>query len=85
MFRSRIASGVIASILLVGSATAAQTPIVIEKWPDDVPCNVLKKYPDGTYEITVPYTLYYTTHTGLKMKNTRETRYWDVKCKGKTL
>jgi hypothetical protein len=49
--------------------------ITIERWPDDVPCRVLKKYPDGTYEITVPYMLYYTLHRSTKFKNLGVTRY----------
>jgi hypothetical protein len=47
---------------------------------------VLKKHPDGTYEITVAWTRFFQTHTaGTKYRNTRETSYWDQKCKGQTL
>ncbi len=49
-----------------------------------MPCGVLKKHPDGTYEITVPWTRFFQTHTGTKYRNTRETKYWDQKCKGLT-
>jgi hypothetical protein len=58
--------------------------IVIAHWPEDVPCNVLKKYPDGTNEITVPYMLYYQLHSSTKLRNLRVTRYWDRKCAGRT-
>ena len=62
----------------------AEEPINIEKWPDDVPCDKLKKGADGSYEMTVPWARFYTIHTSGKWKNTRETAYWDQKCKGKT-
>ena len=83
---NRLAPVMAAAVLLVAFAAAiqAQQPINIEKWPDDVPCEVLKKSPDGTYEITVPWTRFFQTHTGTKYRNTRETKYWDQKCKGLT-
>ncbi len=71
-------------VALLAPAPAAEAPINIEQWPDDVPCDKLKKHPDGTYEMTVPWSRFFTVHTGGKWKNTRETRFWDVKCKGKT-
>jgi hypothetical protein len=58
--------------------------LVIAHWPEDVPCRVLKKYPDGTYEITVPYMLYYQLHSRTKLRNLNVTRYWDRKCMGAT-
>ena len=74
--------------LIAAVPTRTQTlppnTIAIERWPDDVPCRVLKKYPDGTYEITVPYTLYYTLHRSTKFKDLGVTRYWDRKCRGQT-
>jgi hypothetical protein len=71
-------------VLAAFSITAQAQAINVEKWPDDVPCNVLKKDPDGSYEITVPITRFFVTHTGMKYKNTRETLYWDQKCKSAT-
>ena len=55
--------------------------ITVERWPDDVPCRVLKKYPDGTWEITVPYMLYYTLHRSTKFKSVGVTDYWERKCR----
>jgi len=53
---------------------------------NDVPCKILKKHPDGTYEITVGWTRFFQTHApGTKYRNTRETSFWDQKCKGQTL
>ena len=66
-------------------AVRAEAPINIENWPDDVPCDKLKKNADGSYEMTVPWARFFQVHTGGKWKNTRETHYWDQKCKGKTL
>ena len=82
----RVATAFAAAAVLAGSAASLQAePINIENWPDDVPCNVLQKHPDGTYEITVPWTRFFQVHAaGTKYRNTRETKYWDQKCKGQT-
>jgi hypothetical protein len=83
--RRRLAAGVSAILWVVAVSPAGQAePLNIETWPDDVPCDVLKKHPDGTYEMTVPWVRYFTIHSGGTWKNTRETRYWDQHCKGKT-
>lgn len=66
------------------AAQAQQQPLDIETWPNDVPCDKLKKDADGAYELTVPWRRFFTVHTHGRWKNTRETRYWDQKCKGKT-
>jgi hypothetical protein len=86
MLSNRIAASIAAALCLPVLCLAAQAepPINIEKWPDDVPCDKLKKNADGSYEMTVPWARYYQVHTGGKWKNTRETSYWDQKCKGKT-
>jgi hypothetical protein len=86
MLLNRVAKSVLLAGFLAALSLAvqAQQPINIDKWPDDVPCDKLKKDADGSYEMTVPWTRYFTVHTGGKWKNTRETRYWDQKCGGKT-
>jgi hypothetical protein len=86
MSSNRIVAGIAAGFFLAAysSIALAQQPINIEKWPDDVPCDALKKGADGSYEMTVPWVRFYSIHTGGKWKNTRETAYWDQKCKGKT-
>jgi hypothetical protein len=64
----------------------AEEPLNVENWPGDVPCNVLKKHSDGTYEITVAWNRFFQRHApGTKYRNTRETDYWAQKCKGQTL
>lgn len=70
----------LALILMVPARTATLPPhtINIERWPEDVPCRVLKRYSDGTWEITVPYTLYRTLQS-TKIKGGAE--YWDRKCR----
>src|SRR5207248_4565660 len=72
-------SALLAAAVLTASCVSASgaEPMIVETWPDDIPCNVLKKHPDGAYEITVPWIRFFTTHTGGKWKNTRETAYWD--------
>ena len=61
----------------------AEELLNVETWPNDVPCKILKKHPDGTYEITVGWTRFFQTHApGTKYWNTPETSYWDQKCKG---
>ena len=85
---------VTASIVALAAVVCAALPcdaqslpphtLMIAHWPEDVPCNVLKKYPDGTYEITVPYMLYYQLHSSIKLRNLNVTRYWDRKCRGLT-
>ena len=73
-----------ASTLPCDAQTLPPHTLMIAHWPEDVPCNVLKKYPDGTYEITVPYMLYYQLHSSIKLRNLNVTRYWDRKCAGLT-
>lgn len=92
LIRSRLkaaAAIVVASALLAAAPARAQTlppnTINIERWPQDVPCKVLKRYPDGTWEITVPYTLYYTLHSSTKFRNLGVTDYWEHKCRGQPL
>jgi hypothetical protein len=87
MFSGRLAASLAVAAFLIGfsAAVQAEQPINVETWPDGVPCEALKKHPDGTYEITVPWTRFFQTHTaGTKYRNTRETAYWDRKCKGQT-
>ena len=79
----RVLCGICLAGLLAGPALA-DAPINIEKWPDDVPCDKLKKNADGSYEMTVPWARFYQVHRGGRWKNTRETAYWDKHCAGKT-
>jgi hypothetical protein len=88
MFLNRRAGGLAVIIFLVGcsAVASAEEPLNIENWPDDIPCNVLKKHPDGAYEITVAWNRFFQRYApGTKYRNTRETAFWDQKCKGQTL
>lgn len=77
-----------ATVLVVLAMFPARTQtlppgtINVEHWPQDVPCRALKRYPDGTWEITVPYTLYQTLHRSTKIKGLKVTEYWERKCRG---
>lgn len=79
-------AAVLALVLIVPARTETLPPhtINIEHWPKDVPCRVLKRDPDGTWEITVPYTLYEILQRGTKIKGLEVTEYWDRECRGQT-
>jgi hypothetical protein len=82
-----VATAIVLGVLAIFPARTQTLPpgtINIGRWPDDVPCRVLKRYPDGTWEITVPYTLYYTLHRSTKFKGVGVTGYWERKCRGLT-
>ena len=88
MSTKQLAAGLAIIFFLIGVSPVvwAQEPLTVENWPGDIPCDVLKKHPDGTYEITVKWSRFFQTHApGTKYRNTRETAYWDQKCKGQTL
>jgi hypothetical protein len=85
---SRFVLALVVAIAAVPPACAFnQLPpgtIIVSHWPEGLPCNVLKKYPDGTYEITVPFVTFGTIHLKAKYKGTEITRYWDRECRGRT-
>ena len=88
MLSSRLATGFVPAICLieVPSVAQAEEMLSVENWPGDIPCNVLKKHPDGTYEITVAWNRFFQRHApGTKYRNTAKTAFWDKKCKGQTL
>ena len=84
MFSIRLAADVVAVFVAAWSVAAQAQAINVEKRPDDVPCDALRKKPDGSYDVTKPITRFFVTHTGMTYKNTREPKYWDQKCKGAT-
>jgi len=88
MVAKRRAAGLAIIFFLIGFSPVvwAEEPLNVENWPSDIPCNVLKKHPDGAYEITVAWNRFFQRHApGTKHRNTRETSFWDQKCKGQTL
>jgi hypothetical protein len=85
MFSNRRAAALAIIFFLIGFAAVVQAeePLNVENWPSDIPCNVLKKHPDGRYEITVPWNRFFQRHApATRYRNTRETAFWDQKCKG---
>ena len=86
MVSLRLAASLLAMFLIGTLVTAsAEEMLNVENWPGDIPCNVLKKHPDGTYEITVAWSRFFQRHApGTKYRNTAETAFWDKKCKGQT-
>ena len=65
---------------LAGAAARADEPIDVQVWPNDVPCSILQKNPDGSIETTAPIRRFFSVHPHMKYRNTRETAYWDRKC-----
>jgi hypothetical protein len=83
---SRLLVMFLAFAILAPGVASADDILNVENWPGDIPCNVLKRHPDATYEITVPWRRFFTTHlAGVTYRHTRETQFWDAACKGKTL
>ena len=78
-------AAVLGLLAVVPARTQALRPDVIhiEHWPEDVPCRVLKHYPDGNWEITVPYELSYSVHQSSKFKDPAVADYWGRKCRGR--
>src|SRR5947208_16565486 len=64
MVSKRRATGLAIIIFLIGFSGAAwaEEPLNIENWPGDIPCNLLKKHPDGAYEITVAWNRFFQRH-----------------------
>jgi hypothetical protein len=79
-----VATALILGVLAMFPARTQTLPpgtINIEHWPQDVPCRVMKRYPDGTWEITVPYTLYQALHRSAKFKGEAIAGYFERKCR----
>jgi hypothetical protein len=66
-------------------SVAQAEELKINKWPDDVPCDAIRKNPDGSYtqikDIVLPGN---KRISGNILKDSGETRLWDQKCAGKT-
>jgi len=63
------------------AAIPAYADINVTKWPDDVPCNAIKKGPGGVWALTT------TVHQGPITRKSGEMfadrpviEYWDRKC-----
>jgi hypothetical protein len=81
--RSFALVSIVAMLVLNSDGVWAQTNI--KKWPDDVPCDAVKKNPDGSYTQLIDLMM-----GSMPMpkktygKDSAETRSWDSKCAGKT-
>ena len=78
---------VIAAALWLTSAVwsgAQAEELRIDKWPDDVPCDALRKNPDGSYTLVKDIRLSGNVYSNMRSKNTADTHLWDQKCAGKT-
>ncbi len=72
-----------AAAAVLGSTPARGEEIRVNKWPDDVPCDAVKKNPDGSYTQLKPIMMGSMPMPAKTYKNTPETRAWDQKCAGK--
>jgi hypothetical protein len=81
--RSIVPVLILVMLVLDSGGLCAQTKI--KKWPDDVPCDAIRKNPDGSYtqiidlmmgSMPMPKRTY--------SKDSAETRAWDSKCAGET-
>jgi hypothetical protein len=80
-----IASIIVAVTLALESGAMRAEDIPAKNWPDDVPCDAVKKNPDGSYTQTKDLMI-----GSVRMskntygKDTAEARAWDRKCIGKS-
>ena len=83
----RLPALILAVVALALESGAMQAEdIQVKKWPDDVPCDAVKKNPDGSYTQTKDLMMGINLMSGNTFgKNTPEVRAWDKKCIGKRL
>jgi len=71
---------VVVALALESGAMRAQD-IQVKKWPDDVPCDAVKKNPDGSYTQTKDLMMgRMRMEQNTYAKDTTEARAWDRKC-----
>jgi hypothetical protein len=75
--RSSAVAAAVASCLIASAATAE---IKVTRWPDDVPCEAIKKADGGWVLTTTVVQGPITRKTGDTFKDSRIVRYWDGKC-----
>ena len=73
-----------AAAAVFGGVALAEEPIVVPSWPDDVPCNAVKRLDDGSWIEIKPLKydgriIQGNRYTGI----TAETMAWQKKCGAK--
>jgi hypothetical protein len=76
--KTTILSVAIAICFLANQAKAEE--VKIDAWPDDVPCGAIAKGSDGWWYLNATIIQGPITRSGLKFKDSVETRFWDRKC-----
>ena len=75
-------------VLLVAAAfgtNATAQNSQVKKWPDDVPCDAVKKNPDGSYTQLIDLMMgSMPMPTKTYTRDSAETRSWERKCGSKT-
>lgn len=80
-----IALIIIAVALAFESGGMRAQDLQIKKWPDDVPCDAVKKNPDGSYTQLKDLMMGNMRMSNVTYgKETAEARAWDKKCIGKS-
>ena len=73
---------VVVALALESSAMRAED-IQVKNWPDDAPCDAVKKNPDGSYTQTKDLIMgRMRMEKNTFGKDTAEARAWDRKCSG---
>ena len=79
-----IAPVVVVLALAVGNGAIWAEDIQVKKWPDGVPCDAVKKNPDGSYTQLKDLMMgNMRMSTNTYGKDTGEARAWERKCIGK--
>jgi len=81
MLARKIAIGAIFCVCVLAIAgTARAQEIKINKWPDDVPCDALKKNPDGSWTLTKVIIVGNARIENVTTGSGRDVQIWDQKC-----
>jgi len=75
---------VVVALALESGAMSAAQDIEVKNWPDDVPCDAVKKNRDGSYTQTKDLMMgTVRMEKNTFGKGTSAARAWDRKCSGK--
>jgi hypothetical protein len=77
----RSASHVLGTTVICLSSLCAHADIAIKRWPDDVPCDAIKRSANGSWALTTTVIQGPITRKPGEIFSDRPvTRYWDNKC-----
>ncbi len=74
-------SAITAFVAICLIASTARADIKVTRWPDDVPCDAIRKNTDGSWALTTAVIQGpITRKSGEAFRESRIVRYWDGKC-----